>query len=172
MKINSLIVGVLLLAFAHTGYAQTRDDPCREDYRSSWTKGEFKDSVLMATLADAMKDCETMSLLSDSAYRLIIIEEAYYKAINDSLKILVGVLEQGQSLREDMIAEQKSFIDFQKASLTKYDLLLTRSTTLVDDATKNTDRALTQIKFYKLLSVGGILVGTAGVLIGVGLAIK
>ena len=74
--------------------------------------------------------------------------------------------------KEDMIAEQKSFIEFQKTSLTKYDVLLTRSTQLVDDATKNTDRALAQIKFYKLLSVGGILVGTAGVLIGVGLAIK
>jgi len=164
---------VLLLGAAHTGYAQGGINPCGADFRFRVTKAQLlNDGVNWKALGQAMEECDQLSLLSDSAYKSIIIEEEFYKAINDSLKILVGVLEQGQSLREDMIAEQKSFIDFQKASLTKYDLLLTRSTTLVDDATKNTDRALAQIKFYKLLSVGGILVGTAGVLIGVGLAIK
>ncbi len=172
MRVSTVVLMILLLGAAHTGYAQGDNNPCGTDFRFRVTKAQLlNDGVNWKALGQAMEACDQLALVSDSAYTSIIIEEAFYKAINDTLRILVGVLEQGQTLRNAMIAEQDSFIQFQKASLTKYDSLLTRSTTLVDDATKNTDRALRQIEFYKFLSAGGIVIGAAGILIGAALAL-
>lgn len=167
----SVVVCILLLSAAKTGYAQT--DPCGKDFNFSVTKDQLlNNGVNWNSMGMRMQSCDSLLLMSKLAFGTVVIEREFHKAISDSLEILVGVLEQGQDLRAVLIDQQDAFIQFQKEKLGEYDALLLRSNTLVEDATRNTDRALQQIKFYKLLSVGGIVVGTAGVLIGAALAIN
>lgn len=157
-----------LLASAPAGYAQTGTDPCGQDFVFRVTKTQLlNDGVNWRALGRAMQTCDQLALLSDTAYTALIIERAYADTLRSRLDSLVTVLQQGQSLRDALIAEQDSFITFQRDKLGEYDALLVRSNQLVEDATRNTDRALRQMKLYRLLTVGGIVVGTAGLLIGI-----
>lgn len=166
------VVGCLfLLAATQTTFAQT--DPCGQDFNQSLTKAQLLNGeVNWRAIGRSMQRCDSLLVMSELAFGKVVVERAFQKARGDSLAILVKVLEEGSDLREAMVAEQNSFIQFQQQKLDEYDALLTRSTTLVDESTKNTDRALRQIKFYKLLSAGGIVIGAAGILVGAALAVN
>jgi hypothetical protein len=166
-----LAVCLFLWAPLQAGYAQT--DPCGRDFNFSVTKDQLlNDGVDWSALGRNMQRCDSLLVMSKLAFGTVVVERAFQKARGDSLAVLVGVLERGQALRDTLSARQEAFIQFQRQKLDEYDALLVRSNQLVDDATKNTDRALRQIKLYKLLSAGGLVLGAAGVLIGAALAVN
>ena len=152
--------------------AAAQMNPCGASFNFSVTKSEFTNNrINWQNIGRQMQTCDSLLVMSKPAFRKVVVEREFERARADSLRVLVGVLEQGQDLRGELIQQQDSFIQFQQQKLQEYDQLLVRSNQLVEDATRNTDRALKQIKLYKLLSAGGIVIGGAGILIGAALAL-
>ena len=112
-----------------------------------------------------LQGCDRFVIASDSAYNFIIFEREYSKELNSRLESLVEELEDGRSLRDSLISEQKSFIAFQQDTINKYDNLLGQSNTLVERATANTDKALNRLRLLKWASIGGIAIGAGGLLV-------
>ena len=106
--------------------------------------------------------CDTFHVLSHAAYVKIKAERAYYGEQAVLLDSVVQKLQGSVALRDQLIARQDEFISLQENKLAEYDTLLVRSNDLVEDATKNTDRALAQLNLAKWGTVGivvGVVVG-------------
>ena len=163
MKKYTVITLCLVLFAVGSGFAQS---PCGLDFRLRLEKSELlRDGYNFRAIASEMANCNTLALLSDTLYQSLFIQLEYYKSLNTKFDSLTRVLDEGRSLRDAMITEQQSFIDFQKGVITQYDSLLVQSNQLVRDATRNTDRALRRITLLRWASIGGLTIGAVGVLV-------
>jgi len=127
-------------------------DPCAPDF-------EFRVIVGTRTTLDLTRMCDTFFVLSPAALEKLKIERAFYKVQAELLDSTVKALQNSMTLRDQLLARQDEFIEFQQDKLAEYDALLVKSNQLVTDATKNTDRALSQLNLAKW--------GTLGIVVGV-----
>ena len=138
----ALLIPVILLA----------QDPCAVDFEFRVIKGT-------RTTLDLTRMCDTFFVLSPTALEKLKIERAFYKVQAELLDTTVRALQNSMTLRDQLLARQDEFIEFQQDKLAEYDALLVKSNQLVTDATKNTDRALNQLNLAKW--------GTLGIVVGV-----
>ena len=159
MRILAGCIVAILFVAAGPVYAQV--DPCAQDFKRTVTK----DIASRVNLSSMLTNCDSLIILSDSAYNFMIFEREFNKELNGRLEGIVDELEDGRKLRDSLIAEQKNFIAFQQSVITRYDSLLVESNTLVRRATANTDKALNRLSLLKWTSIGGIAIGVGGILV-------
>ena len=162
---TTLVFAITLLFFAAgPSYVQGQVDPCAKDFVRKISKAQI-DNDRVNWKAFLTSQCDTLRIVSDSAYTALIIEQEFYKEINRKFESLVGELDQGQRLRDSMITRQDTFIDLQRGVINNYDNLLDQSNQLIIDANANTTKALNRLKLLKWVSIGGIVLGAGGLLV-------
>ena len=156
-----LFAALVLLLPAQLTVAQ--NDPCGLDFNVTVTRAQLTaDQVNWPAIGARMDGCDRLRVLSDTAYTALIIEQAFLRQLNALSDSLVGEMAQGRDLRDELLTTQADFIAFQQQKLDEYDALLVRSNQLVEDATRNTDRALRQIRFLKFGMVGILAASLVG----------
>ncbi len=160
-----LVFAITLLFFAAgPSYVQGQVDPCAKDFVRKISKAQI-DNDRVNWKAFLTSQCDTLRIVSDSAYTALIIEQEFYKELNRKFESLVEELDQGQQLRDSMITRQDTFIDLQRGVINNYDNLLDQSNQLIIDANANTTKALNRLKLLKWVSIGGIVLGAGGLLV-------
>ncbi len=163
---KTIVVFTLTLLFFAAGprYVQGQVDPCAKDFVRKVSKAQI-DNDRVNWKAFLTSQCDTLRIVSDSAYTALIIEQEFYKELNRKFESLVGELDQGQRLRDAMITRQDTFIDLQRGVINNYDNLLDQSNQLIIDANANTTKALNRLKLLKWVSIGGIAIGVGGLVV-------
>ncbi len=163
---KTIVVFALTLLFFAAGPSEVQGqvDPCAKDFVRKVSKAQI-DNDRVNWKAFLTSQCDTLRIVSDSAYTALIIEQEFYKELNRKFESLVGELDQGQRLRDAMITRQDTFIVFQRGVINNYDHLLDQSNQLIIDANANTTKALNRLKLLKWVSIGGIVIGAGGLLV-------
>lgn len=116
-------------------------------------------------------DCDSLVVVNLARYKQLVYELEYYKSLQRDYKELSEGLDEKSELLEKHISNLDLYIAKQDSMIQKYRGLFIEGDSLVTRSTKNTDRALQELKKARLkmflYSAAAIVVGgTLGYTVG------
>jgi len=115
--------------------------------------------------------CDSLFVLSKFKYFQMLKSEKYFQDLSKNYKTLALELEEKNKLMDSHINQLNGFIEKQDLALTDYRSMISKSDTLIVRSTKNTDRALEELKKSRIKTIifttlGVISGGALGYVIG------
>ena len=160
--------GMIFLCLCLFGTMAFAQGPC-QDIKSF--------AVLIKGNQYTVSQCDSLYAIHPSLfqeYRNLYVEVERLRQLDSLNADLSEQYKETMSTYEGMIQELKGFINVQDTAITKFDRSLVLADTLISQSTRNTDRALDEIRKERikgrLLMIGGMLAGTlTGYFLGKGL---
>ena len=157
----TLLTKTLLLVSLFTVSLFAQEGPC----------SNTKAVDILLKNATYVAECDSLIVLNKKRYDQLAQELIYYKDLYKDYQNLAASMDEKSSLMEDHINKLDVYINKQEVMVEKYRDLFVESDSLIDRSTKNTDRALDELKKARwklfLYSTAAIVVGgTLGYTVG------
>lgn len=113
--------------------------------------------------------CDTVYLITKKNYNRIFVSKHQNNAVDNSLKKELELQKQQTKNIQELANRHKQHADSLDSFLKEKDTQLTKMTSLANECTANTDKAIAQAKKYKLFT---ILLGVVAIVLLILLALK